>query len=234
MPATAILVHGGFDAPWSWTFLEDELGRRGIASIAVDLPSCRATTPTVDVHDDARYARGVALETGGPVVFVGNSYGGAVMTEAAADLPSAVHLVYLAALIPLEGEPILDILRSIPSDELSAAITFRDDGLVEADLESDLAISCAQAPPDRIEYLRAKGNRPMSLGSDPAAGVRAAAWRTVPSTYVVCTEDRSLPADAQRAWAERTTHVVEWPSDHCPHVSHPEMVADLLATIVAD
>jgi pimeloyl-ACP methyl ester carboxylesterase len=235
MAATVVLVHGGFDGPWTWQLLGEELERRGVPHLAADLPSCRASGPTVDVHDDARYVRELVEQAGGPAILVGNSYGGAVITEAGAEMPSVKHLVYVAALMPLQDEPILGIVRSVPSDELTAAITARDDGLLEIDIEADIALSFAQAPPEALAIVRSGGGRPMSVGQDVGVAVRAAAWRTVPSTYVVCGEDRSLPATAQRAWAqERATTTIEQQWDHCPQLSHPAELADILERIARE
>jgi pimeloyl-ACP methyl ester carboxylesterase len=75
----------------------------------------------------------------------------------------------------------------------------------------------------------------MSFGTDPtAASVRDVGWTTIPSTYVVCADDLSILPEAQRRWAqERANEIVELASDHCPQVSHPDLIADLLEKLVS-
>ena len=86
----------------------------------------------------------------------------------------------------------------------------------------------AQASPEDKDVWRRKGT-PISFGSDVSVSLPKALWERVPSTYVVCADDRSILPDAQRRWAtERATEVIEWPSDHCPQLSHPDLVAELL------
>jgi pimeloyl-ACP methyl ester carboxylesterase len=83
--------------------------------------------------------------------------------------------------------------------------------------------------------VRVNAGEPMSFGTDPTKAAFAdVGWKTIPSTYVVCTEDHSILPEAQRRWAaERASEVVEWPSDHCPQLSHPGLVADLLEKLAA-
>lgn len=231
MPATVVLVHGGWAGSWTWRDVISELERRDIKSVAVDLPTCNATTPTVDFHDDARYVRRVIDDVAGPVVVAANSYGGLVMTEAADGHPSVRHLVYLAAFMPSPEESLAQVAADAPNPEMNSLITQRPDGLFDLDFLADIDFSFQHAPKEVVEFVLENAGKPMSLkGMDGA--VASAAWRTIPSTYVVCTEDRALRPAAQLEWAKsRATDYVEWPSDHCPQHSRPEEVAGLLADL---
>jgi pimeloyl-ACP methyl ester carboxylesterase len=234
MTATIVLVHGGWAGSWIWKYVVAELEGRGIPNVAVDLPTCNATSPTVDFHDDARYVRGVIDEVGGPVVVAANSYGGLVMTEAADAHPAVRHLVYIAAFMPSPEESLMQVAAEAPNPDMNALITRRPDGLFDIDFEADIEFSLQQAPPEVVEFVLENSGKPMSLqGMDGA--VSGAAWRSIPSTYVVCTEDKALRPDAQREWAKtRATNYVEWPSDHCPQLSRPGDVADVLVDLAAE
>jgi pimeloyl-ACP methyl ester carboxylesterase len=97
------------------------------------------------------------------------------------------------------------------------------------DIESDLATSFQMAPPSEVEYIRARLGRPMSLGTTPQPHLDRPTWESIPSTYIVCTEDRALLVEVQQRWAkERATDFVELPMDHCPQHSHPQLVADII------
>jgi pimeloyl-ACP methyl ester carboxylesterase len=235
MPATVVLVHGGWSGSWIWGEVVNRLEERGVPVRAVDLPSCSATTPDVDFRDDAAHVRSFIDEVGGPVVLAGNSYGGVVITEAAVDNDAVKRLVYLAAFLPDADDVLSQFLAPNSFPEFGAGIQVEDNGLVSLDIDVKLNRAFAHAPDDRKELVRARSGKPMSFGSDPTAAVTAASWRTIPSTYVVCTEDLAIKPESQRQWAkERATDYVEWPSDHCPHMSRPDDVADLLAKLASD
>ena len=235
MTATVVLVHGGWAGPWIWQEVVDRLADRGVPVRAPQLPSANATAPTVDFRTDAGVVREAVAEAGGDVVLAGNSYGGLVITEAAVDNPSVKRLVYLAAFMPDAGEAIFELLSAHSAPEFGAAIELGADGLMRAQMDTLLERAMQHAPPEQVELARANLGGAMSFGSDFAAKLTQASWRTIPSTYVVCTEDRALKPESQRTWAkERATDYVEWPSDHCPQSSRPDDVADLLAKLAND
>ena len=234
MTATIVLVHGAWGGAWMWKPVARELDQRGLPHRAVDLPSVGAGSAGKDVVDDARHVRGVVDEVGGPVILVGNSYGGAVISGASAGHPSVKRLVYLAAMMPKAGEPILEHIAGATAPDFDAGISVNEDGLLLMDGDVELRVAFQQASPAMHDMIRAHFGVPMSFGADPStAKFDEVGWTTIASTYVVCTEDLSILPDAQRRWAEeRATETVEWPSDHCPHVSHPDLVADLLDKLV--
>ena len=232
-PATIVLVHGGASGAWTWHLVLEELGARGIDARAVDLPTCRAENSTIGPADDVRHVRDVIDGIGRPMVLVGNSYGGFVISDVANDRTDVRHLVFLAAIMPDPGRPLLELIMeaTFPADDIG--LTFLDDGRVVFDVDTDLRTSYQLAPSDEREYVRAHPGRPMSLGTEPAVLERVA-WHTIPSTYVVCTEDRALRPDAQRAWAKQATTAIELPADHCPQHSNPTQIADMLERIARD
>jgi pimeloyl-ACP methyl ester carboxylesterase len=234
MTATIVLVPGAWSGAWMWEPVGRELDERGLAYRAVDLVSVGEDATGRDVRDDAAHVRGVIDEIGGPVVLVGNSYGGAVISGASADHPAVHRLVYLAAMMPKAGEPLLEHLSGATAPEFDSGISARDDGLLLMDGEIELRTAFQQASPEMLDFVRGHLGAPMSFGSDPTtAALPDVGWTTIPSTYVVCSEDHSILPEAQRGWAkERATEVVEWDSDHCPQISHPDLVADLLEKLV--
>jgi hypothetical protein len=156
-----------------------------------------------------------------------------VMSEAANDRADVRHLVYIAAIMPDPGRPLMEIIMeaTFPSDELG--LTFLDDGRVVFDVNADLRTSYQLAPPAQQDYIRENAGRPMSLGREPAVLDRVG-WQAIPSTYVVCSEDRALRPDVQRTWAQRATNSMELASDHCPQHSQPMEVADILERVARD
>jgi pimeloyl-ACP methyl ester carboxylesterase len=230
MSATIVLVPGAWSGQWIWGPVERELDKRGLSHRSVDHPTVGAGAAGKDVRDDAQNVRDVVDDVGGPVVLVGNSYGGAVISGASAGHPQVKRLVYLAAMMPNAGEAILEHISGAAAPEFDAGISADDEGLLLMDGEVELRCAFQQASPEMLDLVRAHLGEPMSFGTNPsAAAFDEVGWSTIPSTYVVCTEDHSILPDAQRQWAkERATEVLEWPSDHCPHISHPVLVADLL------
>jgi pimeloyl-ACP methyl ester carboxylesterase len=230
--ATVVLVHGAGAGAWMWEPLGAELDGRGITHVEVDLPTVGiGVDPGLDVHADATYVRAVLDRLDGPVVLCGNSYGGVVITEASAGQPRVKRLVYLAAFMPDAGDELATFLTTNCTPEFVAGAEFGDDGLIRFDPELSKKFAFQQAPPE-VATWAADRLRPMAMGFAGAPTVTAVGWRTIPSTYVVCSEDHSILPEAQRRWAaERATDSVEVPFDHCPQLSHPGEIADLLAPL---
>jgi pimeloyl-ACP methyl ester carboxylesterase len=220
-----VLVPGSFHGSWCFAQIVKELENLGIRAIAVDLPSVggRSDEPG-DLHGDASHLRSVLDQIDTPVVLMGHSRGGAVITEAGVH-PSVGHLVYLAALVPSDGETCGQLLgiegmSEIDDHPVMAGTPQEAIGRFYHDCDEHTATwAVAQLGPEPLGWLR---QEPLAV-----------AWRERPSTYVVCSDDRAIPAGLQRAWAIRCTTSIEWESGHSPFLSHPSWVVDLLATTAA-
>jgi pimeloyl-ACP methyl ester carboxylesterase len=229
---TLVLVHGAGGGAWTWELVTRALDDLGCAHRELDLPSCSASPPSdAGVASDAAAVRAVLDDVveRGPVVLVGVSSGGVVISAAAIDHPAVARLVYVAAFMPEPGIPIRDQL--VPSEEFVAAASA---AAVQNPTGLDPAIAAEfvfpQADAEIAEQAIAR-MRPMVL-SDADMILASVAWQTIPSTYIVCTEDRMIPPDYQRRCAtERATARIDVPYDHAPTRSHPNELAELLAEI---
>lgn len=225
---TIVLVHGAWHGPWCWAPVLARLDEAGVPAVAVELA-------LRDLHDDAAIVRSTLDGIDGPVLLVGHSYGGMVITEAGVH-PAVEHLVYLAAFAVDEGETPIGLVLDHDGDEteLGPAIVMHDDDTNTLDpalVGSAMYGDCSPVDVDRaISLLRPQG------GQTLAQPVDAVAWRTRPSTYVVCGADRGVPPSLQRELAARLPDaaVVEWPeSSHSPFFSRPADVAELLQGLVS-
>lgn len=113
-------------------------------------------------------------------------------------------------------------------------ITYLESGLAQLDAEVGVRTAFQQATAEDHDRWR-ENSSPMSFGTDLAASLEAASWRTIPATYVVCTEDLAIDPEQQKKWAaERAAETVSYPFDHVPGVSHPQEIADLLEKLAAE
>ena len=222
--ATIMLVHGAWHGSWCWEPVRQRLHVDGIATAAVDNPS--VTSPGSDLHADGDNLRAALDATPGPVVLVGHSYGGAVITDAGAH-PNVARLVYLTAFVLDAGESLMqNDLTGGEDMKLGEAILF-DGDVVNVEPSRIVEFFYHDCAPD-VAAEAATRLRPMSVAA--MGGVpRAVAWRDVPSTYVVCTDDRAIPVALQRSCAARIGEVVELPTSHSPFLSRPDDLARLLA-----
>jgi len=228
-PATVVLVHGAWHGAWCWAALQHALDDRGIPSLAIDLPGHGASTlPLGDLHGDAQHVGEVLDRIGGPVVLVGHSYGGAVITEAAAGRDDVVHLVYLAAFVPEVGESVIGMLRSMPEARtlLDAAVRPGPEGATVLDpaaaaqaLYADCAPGAVSAALDRLSP------QPIASVTQPVA---ASAIGQIQSTYVECLRDRAVDPSHQAIMAQRCDHRVRFDCDHSPFLSRTDDTASLL------
>lgn len=222
---TIVLVHGAWHGPWCWAPVMARLDEAGQRVVAVELE-------LRDVHADAAIVTEAIEAVGGPVLLVGHSYGGVVITEAGVH-PSVEHLVYVAAFAVDDDETPLGLVLDNEGDvgELGAAIVVHDDGtntLDPAVVGAALYADCDAVDVERaIALLRPQGGQTLSQP------VTAVAWKQVPSTYVLCGADRGVPPALQRRMAERMPRasVVEWPCSHSPFFSMPGELAALLTDL---
>jgi pimeloyl-ACP methyl ester carboxylesterase len=222
---TVVLVHGAWHGPWNWRKVDNELTAMGWQVRTIDLPSVVHTDgPHFGLHDDAEVIRRHIADIDGPVVIVAHSYGGVAVSEGAADLPNVRHIVYLAAFQLDIGESVLAACGGEPPDWWNIngdnVIPLRPHEVFYTDLapqDSDRAI--AQLKPQSLAAF--------------TETLTAAAWRTVPSTYVVCEQDRAIPRPAQEQMSARASYVRRLSSGHSPFLSMPGDVARLIAGVAA-
>lgn len=190
-----------------------ELAARGAASTAVELPF-------TGFADDVAAVRAAIGFPGGRTVVCGHSYAGLVVGRAVGGLDTVDHVVYLAAILS-SG---LDAVAADPPPLTEAIVAEGDRCIVDPARAGDLFYGDSDEA-DAAAYVRRL--RPMVLDVGAFAGTPAPPRAT--TTYVVCSADRALPPALQRRLAAQCDHVVEWPTDHSPFLTRPELVAELLA-----
>ncbi len=216
---TIVLVHGAFADGSSWSKVIPILQRDGYNVIAVQNP---LTSLDADVETTKR---AVAMQTG-PVVLVGHSYGGAVITQAAAGNSNVKALVYIAAFAPEVGEPIGALGERYPT-QLGTGLRPDAAGFLYIDPAKFHELFAADVPLAETR-VAAVTQKPI-IGSVFGATVQEAAWKTIPSWYLVAQDDKAINPDAERFYAKRmNARVTEVKSSHVPFLSHPREVARLI------
>jgi pimeloyl-ACP methyl ester carboxylesterase len=222
---TVVLVHGAFHDGWCWELVRSALDERGVPNQALDLPF-------TGLEGDAEAVGKLLDAIDGPVVLIGHSYGGMVISRAASGRDDVAHLVYLCAV--MVGEDVDLATAMTTSDELMSAIVAGDDGAMH--VKSEVAPAVFYHDCDAELTATAVGHlRGMDFGviQDSDATLPPAAWKQIESTYVVCSDDQTIAPESQRKMATKAQHVVEWDTSHSPMLSRPELVADLLAELAA-
>ncbi|WP_350274079.1 alpha/beta hydrolase [Kribbella sp. HUAS MG21] len=226
---TVVLVHGAFAENSSWSGVIAELTSRGIPAIAV---ANELRGPALDGSRVAAQVR----EIDGPVVLVGHSYGGAVITAAANQADNVAALVYVAAFLPEEGESLQDLLASFPANDFASGLvphTLPTADGEETWLGIDLAKFRALFAADVEDAeLLGRTQRPIAAAAfDEKSG--AASWKRLPVYDLVATGDEAIHPDGQRKMAARANATtIEVDGSHAVAVSQPKAVADFIATAV--
>ena len=231
-----VLVHGAWHGAWCWAALQAELERRGIASLAVDLPGHGASTePFTDLHGDAAAVVDVLRQLSArgvdDPVLVGHSYGGAVITEAAGRHDKVHHLVYVAAFALDKGESVISAMGSFGrvDNALEPAVRQHDDGTSTIDPAGAKAAFYGSCDDAVVTAAVAR------LCPQPAATVMQPTTgdprRSIASTYVICERDRAVPVEHQRIMAARCTSSVSLDTDHSPFASMVGETADIIERI---
>ncbi len=226
--ATLVLVHGAWHrSEPTWGIVQRRLDDRGIRSVAVDLPSTEpgsgGTLP--GLAEDAAAVRATIDRLDGPVVLVGHSYGGMVISEAGRH-PAVTSLVYLAAFCTTEDESVLTIAAVDPPPLIAFAIRYPGDGTMEIDRA--LAREVFYADVDDELATRSVEQLVPSTAAVFDTTIERPAWRDTRSLYVVCTQDQAIPVFREQEMAARCTDTIELDSSHSPFLSMPDTTADLL------
>jgi pimeloyl-ACP methyl ester carboxylesterase len=219
-----ILVHGAWHGGWCWQKLTPYLVRRGFACRTVDLPSVGARPgETVGLSADAAAVRAAIAEVSGPVILCAHSYGGMVISMAAAGAPQVEHLVYVCAYVPESGQSVTDIRggKRLPW------VQKLDGGLTMPDAERATSLLYGGCDPATQQWAMRQLRPQCNAAFEEPIGTPG--WKEVPSTYVVCDNDKVIAPELQRdLLAPRTTQVIELNSDHSPFLSTPAELADAM------
>jgi pimeloyl-ACP methyl ester carboxylesterase len=219
-----VLVHGGFVDGSGWQGVYESLTRDGFRVSVVQ-------NPTLSLEGDAQATRQIIDAQDGPVVLVGHSYGGAVITEAGTH-PNVAALVYIAAFAPDQGESVGSLIAGFPADGPQPPILPPKDGFLFLDRDQFHASFAADLPAEQAAFM-ADAQVPWNVAA-PAGPITEASWRTKPSWYLVTTEDRMIPPPAQRTMAGRMGATQsEVTASHSVYVSQPETVATVIAQAAA-
>ena len=228
-----VFVHGACvrDGSWWWHRTADLLRDRSVSSVMPGLPSCgEAGVPGgvggAGLAEDVDAVREVLLGSDEPTIVVAHSYGGIVTSEAAAGVASVNHLLLIASYLPEIGQSLSDFGDGTPAPFLDIDL---DSGTFEVCPE--LLVETFLQDCDSEVQAQACEHLARQSGQVTTQPVNAAAWQQVPSTYLVCAQDRGTPAALQREFARRAGSVVELDAGHHPFLSQPEAVRDLLLSL---
>lgn len=223
---TIVLVHGAFADASSWNGVVERLERRGYTVIA-------PANPLRGLYNDSAYIASVLDSIKCPIVLVGHSYGGALISSAAAGNPGVKSLVYVSALMPDVGESGMSLGAKFPSELGTAAksVPYRADGVSGTDL---------YLKPDRLHQVFAADlpestTRVLAVTQRPAATTsfsekaKVAAWKHLPSWFLIAKQDQTINPDQERFQAKRAgSHTMEINSSHVAMIANPEAVTDLV------
>jgi pimeloyl-ACP methyl ester carboxylesterase len=214
-----LLVPGSWHGAWVYGAVAERLAAAAaVAVTAIDLPS---NDGAAGLADDAAAIRAALAAIGRPTVVVGHSYGGIAVSEGAAGAPDAVGLVYLAAFMLAAGESLLDAMQHqlpdwIELDEAAGShIARRSEAVLYGDCAPEVAAD-------------AKARLSRQSVAAIATPQTQAAWQGLPSTYLICEDDRAVPPPVQEAMSARATHVRRVRASHSPFFSRPDDVADVV------
>jgi pimeloyl-ACP methyl ester carboxylesterase len=221
---SVVLIHGAWADGSSWSAVIEQLQAEGHKVAAPQFP-------LTSLADDVARLRQVLALQDGPTVLVGHSYGGQILTALGADAPNVVGLVYIAAFGLDEGESLGALLAQGPPTPALAHQFVDERGFVWLSEDDFVNHFAADVDPTKAKVLHAVQQPLVVTAFDDVMGVPA--WKSLPSWYLVATDDEALPPDAERLFAKRMgAAVIEVPSGHLAMVSHPGDVAKLTGTAV--
>jgi pimeloyl-ACP methyl ester carboxylesterase len=216
-----VLVHGGFVDGSGWEGVYDILKKDGYEVSVVQ-------NPTISLAGDVAATKAVIDAQSKPVILVGHSYGGAVITEAGND-PKVAGLVYIAAFAPDAGESVGTLIANPAPGAPVPPILPPQNGFLTLDKVKFPASFAADVDPQKAQFM---ADAQIPWGLEALNGtIGKPAWKAKPSWYLITSEDKMIPPDAQRAMSKRAgSAVVEEKGSHAIYVSQPEAVAKLIET----
>ena len=219
-----VLVHGGFVDGSGWDQVYNILKKDGYTVSVVQ-------NPTSSLADDVAATKRVLSGETKPVILVGHSYGGVVITEAGND-PKVAGLVYIAAFAPDKGESVAALIKNPVPGAPVPPILPPQDGYLLLDKAKFAASFAADLPKEKADFM---ANSQVPWGLDALNGaISEPAWKSKPSWYLVATDDRMIPPPAQQLMSKRAgSTVVEVKGSHAVYVSKPEEVAALIRKAAA-
>ena len=214
-----VLVHGGFVDGSGWEGVYKILTKDGYGVSIVQ-------NPTISLADDVAATKRIVAAQNGPVILVGHSYGGAVITEAGND-PKVAGLVYITAFAPDRGESVATLIKDPPPGAPVPPILPPQDGYLFLDKAKFQASFAADVDNERAAFM---ADSQVPWGLDALSGtISEPAWKTKPSWYLIATDDKMIPPAAQRFMSKRAgSNVVEVGGSHAIYVSQPNVVAALI------
>lgn len=221
---SVVLVHGGFVDGSGWEGVYRILKHDGYEVTIVQ-------NPTLSLADDVAVTRRAIAKHSGPVILVGHSYGGAVISEAGND-PKVASLVYITAFAPDKGESVQSLIANPPPGAPVPPILPPQEGFLFLDRDKFPASFAADVRSDDAAFM---ADSQVPWGVQALAGtVTTPAWRSKPSFYLVATTDKMIPPPAQRSMAKRAgATVVEAAGSHAIYVSKPKAVASIIEQAAA-
>ena len=219
--AAVVLVHGGFVDGSGWEGVYKLLRNNGYDVSIVQ-------NPTLSLFDDVAATRRIVARQKAPVILVGHSYGGVVITEAGND-PKVAGLVYIAAFAPDKGESVAALIKDPPPGAPVPPILPPQDGFLFLDRAKFAASFAADVDKAKAEFM---ADSQVPWGVEALSGsISVPAWKSKPSWYLIATDDRMIPPPAQQFMSKRArSTVVEVKGSHSVYVSNPQEVAALIET----
>ena len=216
---TVVLVHGGFVDGSGWEGVYNILRKDGYTVAIVQ-------NPTISLADDVAATKRIIAAQNEPVILVGHSYGGAVITEAGTD-PKVAGLVYITAFAPDKGESVSTLIKDPPPGAPVPPILPPQDGYLSLDKAKFAAAFAADVEPEKAAFM---ADSQVPWGLEALGGtISEPAWKTKPSWYLLVTDDKMIPLAAQRFMSQRAgSSVVEVAGSHAIYVSQPEEVARII------